>query len=66
MEFLDPNIVIQRLVGKGPQDNQLFSNWSTSWWKIKQSIEGVLEERNTWQGKKFTYLNGKACFPAQD
>lgn len=68
LEYLDPGIVIQRLVGKGPQDNQLFSNWSTSWWKIKQTIEKVLEERDTHQGKKFNYLNGGALqliHPAQ-
>ena len=61
LEYLNPDIVIQRLVGKGPQDNQLFSNWSTSWWKIKQSIESELEQRNTWQGKNFHYLNGGLC-----
>lgn len=60
LEYLDPDIVVQRLVGKGPQDNQLFSNWNTSWWKIKQSIEGALEQKDTWQGKKCDYLNGKA------
>lgn len=62
LEYLDPNIVIQRLVGKGPQHNQLFSNWSTSWWKIKHEIEAALEKRDTWQGKEFNYLNGKTCF----
>lgn len=60
LEYLDPTIVVQRLVGKGPQENQLFSNWSTSWWKIKQDIERCFEERNTYQGKKYDYLNGKA------
>ncbi|KJS20035.1 MAG: radical SAM protein [Clostridiaceae bacterium BRH_c20a] len=60
MEYLDPATVIQRLVGKGPQGNLYFCNWSTSWWKIKQLIEEFLEERDTYQGKKFTYLNGKA------
>lgn len=60
LEYLDPSIVVQRLVGKGPQENQLFSNWSTSWWKIKQDIENCFEERSTYQGKKYDYLNGKA------
>lgn len=60
MEYLDPKVVIQRLVGKGPQGNLLFCNWSTSWWKIKSSIEELLEERDTYQGKRFDYLNGKA------
>lgn len=60
LEYLDPQIVVQRLVGKGPQGNLLFCNWSTSWWKIKRRIEGLLEENNTWQGKKFDYTNGAA------
>ena len=60
IEYLDPNIIIQRLVGKGPQGQLLFSNWDTSWWKIKQKIEDALEEKDTYQGKKFNYLNGKA------
>ncbi len=60
LEYLDPAMVIQRLVGKGPQGNLLFCNWSTSWWKIKRRIEAVLEERGTCQGQKFDYLNGKA------
>lgn len=60
LEYLDPRIVVQRLVGKGPRGNLYFCNWQTSWWKIKEQIEWVLEERNTYQGKKFDYLNGKA------
>lgn len=60
LEYLSPDIVIQRLVGKGPQGNLHFCNWSTSWWKIKHRIYEVLEERDTWQGKKFNYVNGGA------
>lgn len=60
LEHLDPQIVIQRLVGKGPEENVLFSNWGASWWKIKHSIESELALRNTRQGAKFSYLNGRA------
>lgn len=60
MEYLSPSIVIQRLVGKGPQGNLYFCNWNTSWWRIKRQIEELLETRDTFQGKKFAYLNGKA------
>ena len=60
LEYLDPRIVVQRLVGKGPQGNLYFCNWSTSWWKIKRGIEEVMAERDTWQGKKFDYVNGAA------
>lgn len=60
LEYLDPGIVIQRLVGKGPADKVLFSNWDTSWWKVKQEIEALLEERDTYQGRLYNYLNGAA------
>lgn len=60
LEYIDPAIVIQRLVGKGPQGNLLFCNWNTSWWKIKYRLEELLAERDIRQGQKFNYLNGKA------
>lgn len=60
LEYLAPSIVIQRLVGKGPQGNLHFCNWNTSWWKIKQRIDEVMAEQNTWQGRKCDYLNGAA------
>ncbi len=60
LEYLDPAVVIQRLVGKGPRESLLFSNWGTSWWLVKQRIEEFLEKNDTCQGMKFDYLNGKA------
>lgn len=60
LEYLRPETVIQRLVGKGPQGDMYFCNWDTSWWKIKQMIEDRLVELDTWQGKKCDYLNGRA------
>ena len=60
MEYLDPGVVIQRLVGKGPAESLLFSNWGVSWWKIKQMIEEKMEEMDTRQGARCNYLNGSA------
>ncbi|NPV74290.1 MAG: TIGR01212 family radical SAM protein [Pelotomaculum sp.] len=60
LEYLDPAVVIQRLVGKGPKQSSLFSNWGVSWWLLKQRIEQYLEEHDIYQGKKCDYLNGKA------
>lgn len=60
LEHLDPRIVVQRLVGKGPQGNLHFCNWGTSWWKIKRRIEEVLVERDSGQGKRLNYTNGAA------
>ena len=60
LEYLDPAIVIQRLVGRGPFNQALFSNWGVSWWRVKQKIEEQLVELDTFQGRRFDYLNGKA------
>jgi hypothetical protein len=60
LEYLHPDIVIQRLVGRGPYDRVLFSNWGVSWWQVKQRIEARLEELNTCQGRLCDYLNGPA------
>ncbi|MDO5707492.1 MAG: TIGR01212 family radical SAM protein [Andreesenia angusta] len=60
LENLSPDIVIQRLIGRAPEENTLFVNWNTSWWKIKDQILKRMEERGSYQGKKYNYLNGKA------
>lgn len=60
LEYLHPDIVIQRLIGRAPETNTLFTNWQTGWWKIKEAIEQSLAEQDTWQGKKCDYLNGRA------
>lgn len=60
LEHLHPDIVVQRLIGRAPEKNTLFTNWQTGWWKIRDAIEYLLEERDTYQGKKCNYLNGNA------
>lgn len=60
LEYLDPSIVIQRIMGRAPEENALFVNWSTSWWKIRDEIVSKMEAENRFQGSKFNYLNGKA------
>lgn len=60
LEHLHPDIVVQRLIGRAPEKNTLFTNWQTGWWKIRDAIEHLLEEKDTYQGKKCNYLNGNA------
>lgn len=60
LEYLSPDIVIQRLIGRAPEDRTLFVNWNTSWWKIKDEILYKMNENKSKQGIKFDYLNGKA------
>lgn len=60
LEHLHPDIVIQRLIGRAPESNTLFTNWHTGWWKIREKIERTLESKGSFQGIKCNYLNGSA------
>ena len=60
LEYLDEKIVIQRIIGRAPEENSLFVNWNESWWKIRDEIVWKMKERNTKQGIKCNYLNGLA------
>lgn len=60
LEYLDPQVIVQRIIGRAPEEDLLFVNWNESWWKIRDEIVSIMEERNTKQGSKFNYLNGKA------
>ncbi|NLM97994.1 MAG: TIGR01212 family radical SAM protein [Halanaerobiaceae bacterium] len=60
LEYLDPGIAVQRLLGRAPEEKSLFANWDHSWWKIQDMILKEMERRGSFQGKKFNYLNGKA------
>lgn len=60
LEYLDPNIIVQRLIGRAPEENSLFVNWNMSWWKIRDEIHEKMKKNNNYQGKKANYLGGKA------
>lgn len=61
LEYLCPDTVIQRLVGRAPASHTLFANWQSGWWTIRDDIERLLEERDTRQGRLCTYLGGAAA-----
>lgn len=60
LEYLDPSIIVQRVIGRAPEENTLFVNWQESWWKIRDEIVEIMEDKNSYQGIKYNYLNGKA------
>lgn len=60
LEYLDKDIVVQRIIGRAPEENSLFVNWGESWWKIRDEIVAEMEKRDTKQGVKCNYLNGPA------
>lgn len=58
--YLQEDIVIQRLVGRAPEENTVFCNYGMSWWKIKENLESYMIDNEIYQGKYCDYLNGKA------
>lgn len=61
LEYLSPEIVIQRLIGRAPEERSLFCSWDTSWWKVVELIEEKMKREHRYQGKLFHYLNGAVC-----
>lgn len=55
LQYLSPNIAIQRIIGRAPEDVTLFANWGVSWWKIKDMIEQKMQIENRYQGSLFNY-----------
>ncbi|MEF9941026.1 MAG: TIGR01212 family radical SAM protein [Lachnospiraceae bacterium] len=60
LEYLSPKIVVERLFSRVPEQDAVFSNWGTSWWKLQDEIIARMEQNNSFQGKKFHYLDGVA------
>lgn len=60
LKYLNPEIAVQRLIGRVPEEDSILANWNTSWWKVRDLIENKMESENVYQGSMFNYLNGKA------
>lgn len=50
LEYLDPRISIQRLLGRAPKEESVFCNWDRSWWVIKEEIEAIMLRDERYQG----------------
>lgn len=61
LEHLSPDIVVQRLIGRAPEERSLFCSWDTSWWKVAELIEDKMKRERRYQGRLFHYLNGAVC-----
>lgn len=60
LEYLAPEIVVERLFSRVPEKDAVFSNWNTSWWKLQDQFLEEMQHLETFQGKKYDYLNGSA------
>lgn len=57
---LAPDIIVERLFSRVPEEDADFSNWNTSWWKLQDELLEKMTNENAYQGKYFNYLNGRA------
>lgn len=60
LENLDPGIAVERLFSRIPESDAIFSNWQTSWWRLKEEFESYMREQESFQGKNYNYTNGAA------
>lgn len=60
LRYLAPEIVVQRIIGRAPQEYTVFANWNTSWWKIHDDIVKEMTDKRYYQGDLCDYRNGKA------
>lgn len=58
LEHLRPDIAVERIFSRIPEEDALFSNWGTSWWKLNDMLEQLMTESGSAQGCKFNYING--------
>lgn len=60
LEYLNPDIAVERLFSRIPEKDAVFSNWNTSWWKLRDELFTMMEAKDSYQGKQFHYLDGAA------
>ena len=60
--LLRDDIAIERLFSRVPEEYSEFSNWGTSWWKLKDEFLTKMEEKQYTQGCHCHYLNGAALY----
>lgn len=60
LEYLSPDIAVERLFSRIPEKESVFCNWGVSWWKLRDELFDLMGQKETRQGKKFDYLNGAA------
>lgn len=60
LRYLSPDIIVERLFSRVPEEDADFSNWNNSWWKLQDELLYNMQEQDAYQGKDFDYLNGRA------
>ena len=53
LELLRPDIIVERFVNQAPYDMLFAPKWGLKNFEIVAKIEKLLEQRDTWQGKRY-------------
>lgn len=59
LQYLDEKIYLQRLIGRASKEESPTANFGSSWRKILNEIEEIMQKNEIYQGEKCTYLGGK-------
>lgn len=60
LALLRPDVVVERIFSRIPEEYAVFSNWGTSWWKLRDQFEQRMKEKGYRQGCRYDYLYGAA------
>lgn len=52
LRLIKPEVAVQRLVGRAPEEETAFCNWDTSWWAIRDEIVEIMNNNGFVQGDK--------------
>ena len=58
VRLLDPGMVIERFFSRIPEQDAVFCNWNTSWWKLKDMLLDEMKRRGVRQGDLYCYRDG--------
>ena len=56
LEHLPVGVAVQRLLGRAPAAETIFSNWGRSWWIIQNEIEARMRAQGRYQGRCVEYV----------
>lgn len=62
LEYLNPDIAIERLFSRIPEKDAVFCNWGMSWWKLKEEVIVLMNQRNVKQGSAYKKHNRGLSF----
>jgi len=57
LRLLNPEVIVQRLFGRAPEESTLFCNWDMSWRKLQNQLEEEMNSKGYKQGDLYDKQN---------